>query len=85
MTISLQIRNVPEDTRDRIAEQARRQGKSVQAYLLEMIEREARFSDNPAVFDRTAHLRKKIPTDLSVDIARETRDGGADIDREQLG
>lgn len=56
MTVSLQIRNVPENTRDRIAEQARRQGKSVQAYILELIEREARFSDNPAVFDRTAHL-----------------------------
>lgn len=56
MTVSLQIRDVPEDTRDRIAEQARRQGKSVQAYLLELIEREARFSDNPAIFDLTAHL-----------------------------
>lgn len=84
MTVSLQIRNVPHEVRDRIAERARKEGKSLQAYLLELVEREARFSTNAEMFTRTAPLRKPLPRGAVEEIVREARDQGAEIDRREL-
>ncbi|RRD29941.1 FitA-like ribbon-helix-helix domain-containing protein [Actinomyces bowdenii] len=39
-TVALQIRNVPEEVRQALAERARRRGQSLQAYLLELVIRE---------------------------------------------
>lgn len=50
--VALQIRNVPEDVRDALAEQARARGQSLQAFLLSLVEAEARRSTNLALFDR---------------------------------
>ncbi len=42
MTVALQIRDVPDEVRDLLAEQARRDDQSVQTYLRRLVEREAR-------------------------------------------
>lgn len=81
MSVSLQIRNVPEEVRDRLAERARDKGMSVQAYLLELIEREARVSRNAEMFDRTEHIRRPIPAEAINDVIREGREHGAEVDR----
>ena len=77
MTIALQIRDVPEDVRDVIAEQAAQRGQSVQAYLLALVLREARVLRNGQAFARTAARRVAIPSDLDPDvIVREGREVG---------
>lgn len=81
MTVNMQIRNVPEEVRDRIAERAASKGQSIQAYLLEMVEREARFAGNAATFDITSGLRTSVTVDDMVDVVRESRDNGAEVDR----
>ena len=82
MPVALQIRDVPDAVRDVIAEHARREGQSVQAYLLRMVEREARVLQNAAAFHRTSGLRVPIPPELDpIDIIREGRDSGYEVDR----
>lgn len=39
------------------------------------------FSKNAEIFERTAHMRKDIPTDAVENIVRESRDHGDDTDR----
>jgi hypothetical protein len=82
MPIALQIRDVPIEVRDAIAEQARREGQSVQAYLLRLVEREARLLQNAEAFERTRDIRVMIPPDSDpVDVIQEGRDSGFDADR----
>lgn len=50
--VALQIRDVPEELRDRLRELARQRGQSLQAYLLDVIRDEARRQDNLAALDR---------------------------------
>lgn len=81
MTITLQISDVPTEVRDALAEQARREGRSVQSYLLALVEREARLLQNAAAFERTSALRVSIPpTSHLVGIIREGRERVNDID-----
>jgi hypothetical protein len=83
MTLALQIRDVPEEVRDALAEQAARLGQSLQAVLLSLVVREARLLRNRDMFGRTAHLRIAIPNELAPErIGREGRDGGFDVDRD---
>lgn len=44
--VAIQIRNVPPGVRDALAARAARQGQSLQAYLLRLVERDARFERN---------------------------------------
>lgn len=83
MSVALQIRDVPDEVRDTLTEEARRRGQSVQAYLLELVQREARVLHNADIFDRTRHLRVELDTD-PVDVVREGRDGGFHVDRRLL-
>jgi plasmid stability protein len=83
MTVALQIRDVPDEVKDLLATEAKRQGRSVQAYLLGLVEREARLLHNVGAFERTASLRISLETD-PVDIVRQGREDGFDRDREQL-
>ncbi len=46
MSVALQIRDVPEEVRDALAERARATGRSLQADLLALVEAEARRSRN---------------------------------------
>ncbi len=52
--VALQIRDVPEDIRDALAERARARGQSLQAFLLSLVQDEARRSHNLALLDRFA-------------------------------
>ncbi|MGH7919151.1 MAG: FitA-like ribbon-helix-helix domain-containing protein [Candidatus Dormibacteraceae bacterium] len=82
MATALQIRDVPDEVRDVIAGQARARGQSMQAYLLEVLRREARLADNARLFELTAAHRVDIPDALSPErIVREGREGGFDADR----
>ncbi|MCL2424082.1 MAG: hypothetical protein FWD11_09385 [Micrococcales bacterium] len=47
--VALQIRDVPEDVRDVLAERARTAGQSLQGFLREVVVREAMFARNAAV------------------------------------
>jgi antitoxin FitA len=49
MSVALQIRDVPEDIRDALADLARQRGQSLQAFLLALVAREARFARNLAL------------------------------------
>jgi plasmid stability protein len=82
MVVALQIRDVPEDVRDAIAQQAARQGQSVQAYLLDLVQREARMLCNAEAFERTAASRIVIPDGFTPEeIIRAGREGGFVVDR----
>jgi plasmid stability protein len=77
MTISLSIKNVPEDVVTRLRERAARNRRSLQGELLELVERAA--NEVPIisarhVFDRIRKLN--LPAgESSADIIRELRDG----------
>ncbi len=58
------IRDVPDEVRDLLAQEARDRGQSLQAFLLSVLRRQAAFS-------RNRHLLAEIESDLG-------RDGGAD-------
>ena len=50
--VALQIRDVPDEVRDTLAELARVRGQSLQAFLLSMVVNEARRSANAALLAR---------------------------------
>jgi hypothetical protein len=50
--VALQIRDVPDEVRDRLAGAAERRGQSLQAYLLELVNAEARRDRNIELIDR---------------------------------
>lgn len=83
MTVALQIRDVPEEARDALARLAAENGQSMQAYLLDMVDREVRMAHNVEIFERLAPLRVAVPPELdAVAIIREGRDAGFDVDRD---
>ncbi len=57
---ALTIRDVPEEIRDLLAEEARRRGQSLQAYLLSVLRRQSAFS-------RNRQLLREIEEDLEAD------------------
>jgi hypothetical protein len=79
--VALQIRDVPEDLRDRLAELARERGQSLQAYLFDVLKDEARRQDNLAVLDRFGkgtYGSRLSPADISAAL----RAGRAERDAE---
>jgi antitoxin FitA len=50
--VALQIRDVPDDIRQTLAEQAAARGQSLQAFLLTLVTDQARRSTNLAVLER---------------------------------
>ncbi|MFF0631618.1 hypothetical protein ACFYTS_03895 [Nocardia sp. NPDC004151] len=50
--VALQIRDVPEELRDRLVVLAKQRGQSLQAYLFDLISDEARRKDNLVVLKR---------------------------------
>jgi hypothetical protein len=77
--VAWQIRDVPEDIRQTLAARARACGQSLQAFLLSLVEDEARRSANLALLDRFAgrddgsRLTAAEATD-ALDSARRDRD-----------
>ena len=65
--VALQIRDVPEELRDRLSELASQRGQSLQAYLFDVVSDEARRQDNLAVLNRFAkgsHGTRLSPDDI---------------------
>ncbi|HEY6793225.1 MAG TPA: hypothetical protein VI248_00925 [Kineosporiaceae bacterium] len=60
MATAVTIRDVPEDVRDVLAQQARERGQSLQAYLLGILRRQAQFS-------RNRELLAEIEAELTVE------------------
>ncbi|MFI1915328.1 hypothetical protein [Nocardia sp. NPDC020380] len=82
MTVALEIRDVSNEVRDALAEQAALRGQSLQAYLLNLVVREARLLRNQKMFAETSDIRVAIPADLSLErIIREGREQGFGLDR----
>ena len=77
--VALQIRDVPDDVRDRLAELARSRGQSLQAYLLALVTRDADRANNLALLsrfaDRTDDNRATSagPADVAEQIRRRQR------------
>jgi plasmid stability protein len=83
MAVALQIRNVPDEVREALVERASQLGQSMQAYLLDLVQREARLVRNAGMFERTASNRITIPDAYSPErIIREGRDAGFEADRD---
>jgi antitoxin FitA len=81
--VALQIRDVPEDVRDALVAQARMRGQSLQAYLLELVETQARRLRNTAVLDRFAGRTdgaRSLPGETAAELAelRRRRRSGED-------
>ncbi|HEY0216811.1 MAG TPA: hypothetical protein VGC57_10510 [Cellulomonas sp.] len=55
--VALQIRDVPEEVRDVLTERARAKGQSLQAFLREVVLREASFAHNVALLDAALSRR----------------------------
>lgn len=53
----LQIRDVPDDVRDVLAERAQERGQSLNMYLREVVLREASFARNRALIDEVVSRR----------------------------
>lgn len=83
MGVALQIRDVPEEIRDALAAKAASHGQSLQAFLFDVVRREAQVQRNVDLFFDTAKLRIELPTELDpVATIREGRDQGFDVDRD---
>lgn len=81
--VALQIRDVPEEVRDALAAQARVRGQSLQAYLLELVETQARRLRNTAVLDRFAGRSdgtRSLPGETSAELAQQREQRGASGD-----
>jgi hypothetical protein len=80
--VALQIRDVPEDLRDRLSELARQRGQSLQAYLFDVISDEARRQDNLAVLDRfgkSAYGSRLDPADINDALRRARAERDAEL------
>ena len=84
MSVALQIRGVPEEVRDALADQAAKKGQSLQALLLALVTQQAKAASNADMFERTAKYRVDLSDWDLVALVREGRDGGFEIDRENL-
>lgn len=71
--VALQIKNVPQEQRDALAERAISKGQSLQAYLRELIEREARFASNVDLARNFAVEGFSVTSDDIVEAARAAK------------
>jgi len=82
MTVALQVRDVPESTRDALAAEAARRRQSLQGLLLDVVTREAAVQANRSAFDHVADLRLRLPDGSSPEaVIRRGRDEGLGCDR----
>jgi plasmid stability protein len=77
--VAIQIRDVPEDVRDALVIQAKARGQSLQAYLLELVETQARRLRNTAVLDRFAGRSdgtQSLPGETAAELAEQRAQRG---------
>lgn len=70
MTVTVTVRDVPEQTRDVLAREARNRGQSLQAFLLSVLQQQARFAEN-------RQLLWEVEEEL-------TAEGGGEVDPETI-
>jgi hypothetical protein len=79
--VALQIRDVPEEVRDVLVAQAKARGQSLQTYLLELVETQARrLRNNTAVLDRFAGRSdgtRSLPGETAAELAQQRAERGA--------
>ncbi|WP_017606306.1 FitA-like ribbon-helix-helix domain-containing protein [Nocardiopsis alkaliphila] len=73
---AIQIKDVPDEVRDILAAEAKRAGKSLQAYLLGVLEKEARFARNREIVEQTPLPGANLSMDEIVAAVREARGDG---------
>ncbi|MFD4323468.1 hypothetical protein ACFWQC_02460 [Nocardioides sp. NPDC058538] len=72
----LQIRDIPDDVRDVLAQRAKDRGQSLNSYLRDVVLREASFANNQALIDRVVASRGDSKfTSEDVIAARDTARG----------
>lgn len=86
--VALQIRDVDEQVRDKLAAAAKRRGQSLQSYLHDVINDEARRLDNVAVIERFArrgHGASVSPQDVidTLHAERQARDSALGVPDEE--
>jgi plasmid stability protein len=79
--VAIQIRGVPDEVRDALSRRAHAQGQSLQAFLYDVVVREASFANNIAVLDSLASWRSGSTASAQdvldvLDEARRERPGG---------
>ncbi|MBW8089069.1 hypothetical protein IGW14_13785 [Streptomyces hygroscopicus subsp. hygroscopicus] len=79
--VALQIRDVPDEVRDILAERARQLGQSLQGYLLELVKSEAERAGNVALLQRFEGRSDGAESSMSetvreLDAGRAARDAG---------
>ncbi|MER7460991.1 hypothetical protein [Micromonospora sp. NPDC126480] len=75
--VAIQIRDVPEDVRDALAAAAKARGQSLQAYLLELVQAQAKRLNNMSVLDRFSGRSDgtlSIPGETSAELADQRQE-----------
>ena len=76
MSVSITIRNVPEDTRDLLASQAALAGRSLQAYLREQLIDLARRPSPEALMAQVRDRKQRTGSNLPAEAILAHRDAG---------
>ncbi|WP_413801035.1 hypothetical protein [Streptomyces iranensis] len=79
--VALQIRDVPDEVRDILAERARQLGQSLQGYLLDLVKNDAERAGNVALLQRFESRSDGAETSMSetvreLDTDRAAREAG---------
>lgn len=88
--VALQIRDVPDEVRDILADRARQLGQSLQGYLLELVKSEAERAGNIALLQRFEGRADGVESARSetvreLDAARAERDAQLGLDTGEPG
>ncbi|QUX30891.1 hypothetical protein KGD83_10580 [Nocardiopsis akebiae] len=70
---AIQVKDVPDEVREVLAGEAKRSGKSLQAYLLTLLEREARFVRNREIVEQSPLPGANLSMDEIVMAVRAAR------------
>lgn len=74
MTVQITIRNVPPAVRNELASRAAHEGKSMQRYLLELLERTVAHPSMAVLMERIRKRAQAAGTRVSVEAILEARD-----------
>ncbi|GAA0933477.1 MULTISPECIES: hypothetical protein [Streptomyces violaceusniger group] len=77
--VALQIRDVPDEVRDILAERARQLGQSLQGYLLDLVKHEAERAGNVALLQRFEGRSDGVETAVSETVRELDADRAARV------
>ena len=76
MTVQITIRNVPQSVRNELASRAALEGKSLQKYLLALLEETVAYPSKETLLQRIRERKRATGTSVSVEAILEARDSG---------